>query len=322
MNVAGSNEPLGPDFFIVGAPKCGTTALDAYLSEHPQIFMGRKEQHFFGSDLSAIWTHPDAGWRPSPDEYFGMFGDSRDAKRRGESSVWYLWSRRAASEIYAYKPTARIIAMVRNPVEMLPSLHSQYLYDSVEVIADFAGALAAEQDRRHGRRIPRYGGSEPWRLFYRDVVRFYEQVERYFTVFGRHQVRVVLFDDFVNEPQRTYERTLAFLDVDKTFAPDFRVVNPNKRIRSRRLQHTVWSLCDPSSRLRRAGTRLIPVHGIRSALLQRSVPTLRRMNTAVESRQPIDPAVKAELAAELAPDIDRLGDLIGRDLSRWYQAAR
>ena len=251
-----------------------------------------------------------------------MFADGGDAARRGESSVWYLWSRRAASEIHAYRPTARIIAMVRNPLDMLPSLHSQYLYDAVEVIADFADALAAEQDRRCGRRIPRFGGSDPWRLFYRDVARFHEQVERYFTMFGREQVRVVLFDDFVNEPQRTYDGILAFLDVDRAFVPDFRVVNPNKRIRSRPLQHAVWSLCDPSSGVRRVGTRLIPVHGVRSTLLQRSVPALRRMNTAVEARPPIDPALKADLAAELAPDIDRLGDLIGRDLSRWYQAAR
>ena len=251
-----------------------------------------------------------------------MFGDSGDAMRRGEASGWYLWSQRAASEIHAYRPTARIIAMVRNPVEMLPSLHSQYLHDGLEEIPDFADALAAEEDRRGGRRIPPYGGPEPWRLFYRNVVRFYEQVERYFTVFGRDQVCVVLFDDFVKEPQQTYEDILAFLDVDRSFVPDFRVLNPNKRVRSRRVQNAIWTLCDPSSGVRRVGTRLIPVHGVRSTLLQRSVPALRRMNTAVEARPPIDPALRADLAAELASDIDRLGDLIGRDLSRWYQAAR
>lgn len=311
--------PLGPDFFIVGAPKCGTTALDAYLADHPQILMGRKEQHFFGSDLGEIWLHPDAGWRPSPEEYFGMFAESAHATRRGDSSVWYLWSRRAAEEIHDYNPAARIIAVLRNPVDVLASLHSQYLYDAVEDIEDLGAALAAERDRRRGQRIPPHNGPVPWRLFYRDVVRFHEQVERYFATFGREQVRVVLFDDLVGHPERTYREILAFLDVDPSFTPSFRVVNPNKRVRSRALQHAVWSLGDPSSGVRRVGTRLIPVHRVRSTLLQRSVPALRRINTVIEGRPPMDPDLRVALAAELAPDIDRLGAMLGRDLRGWYQ---
>jgi hypothetical protein len=233
--------------------------------------------------------------------------------------VWYLWSRHAPREIHDYNPTARIIAVLRNPLDVLPSLHSQYLYDAVEDIDDLAEALAAERERRLGRRVPSHNGPVPWRLFYRDVVRFHEQVDRYVAMFGRDRVRVVLFDDLVGNPELTYREVLAFLDVDTTFAPSFRVVNPNKRVRSRTLQHAVWSLGNPSSGVRRVGTRLIPVHRVRSTLLQRSVPALQRINTAVGARSPVEPSLRAALAAELAPDIDRLGAMLGRDLRCWYE---
>jgi Sulfotransferase family len=308
---------LGPDFFIIGAPKCGTTSLDTYLSEHPSIFMAKKEQHFFGSDLAEIWRHPDAGRRPSVDEYFGMFTRSELAVCRGEGSVWYLWSRRAAQEIHEYNPNARIIVMFRNPVEMLPSLHSQYLHDAIEDLENLADALAAESDRRRGQRIPSNNGPDPWRLFYREVVNFHEQLKRYFTIFGRDHVHVVLYDDLAADPGSTYRQVLEFLGVDPTFVPVFRVINPNKRIRSRLLQHTVWNVSDPSSSIRRIGSRLIPVHSARSAMLRHGVPALKRINTSVTGRPPLDPEFRAKLAAELAPDIRTLGHVIGRDLSHW-----
>src|SRR5664280_2899277 len=213
---------LGPDFFIVGAPKCGTTSLNTYLAEHPSVFMAKKEQHFFGSDLAPSWPQPTA------ERYFDSFAGTEWAMRRGEASGWYLWSRRAAEEICAYSSSAQIIAMLRNPVDMLPSLHSQYLHDEIDDLKDFAEALAAEDDRRCGRRIPPLNGSYPWRLFYKDVIRFHEQLERYYTVFGRDQVHVILFDDLVGDPATTYRRALEFLGVDPAFVPTFRVMNPNK----------------------------------------------------------------------------------------------
>lgn len=305
----------GPDFFIVGAPKCGTTSLDTYLTEHPSIFMAKKEQHFFATDLGDAWHHP------APEEYFRSFAGGRDAQRRGEASGWYLWSRSAASQIHAYNPQAQIIAMLRNPVEMLPSLHSQYLYGGIEDLRDFGEAFAAEADRREGRRIPPKNGSSPWRLFYRDVVRFHEQLERYLDLFGRNQVHVVLFDDLVGAPQKTYRAVLEFLEVDASFLPSFRVMNPNKRVRRPRVKHATSVILDPSSRARRAGTRLIPVHAVRSALLRHGVAALTRLSTDVRPRPPMDPVQRARLAAELAPDIRRLGELLGRDLTHWYASA-
>src|SRR5438093_1590857 len=109
-----------PTFFIVGAPRCGTTALYTYLRQHPDLFLPEnKEPHFFGSDL----YHP--GFVRNLDEYLSLFLEAGNKKRAGEASVWYLYSRNAAAEIMAFCPSARIIAMLRNPVDMMYSNYCQ-----------------------------------------------------------------------------------------------------------------------------------------------------------------------------------------------------
>jgi hypothetical protein len=302
----------GPDFFIVGAPKCGTTSLNAYLAAHPEIFMlEKREPHFFGSDLADIWPQPSAA------QYFELFAGSASAARRGEASGWYLRSRLAAEEIHAYSPRAQIIAILRNPVDMLPSYHSQCLWRRWETIEDFEQALAAESDRRKGRRIPRRNKGNPWRLLYRDVARFHEQLERYFSIFGRDQVCVLLFDDLVQRPEVTYRTVLNFLGVDSTFVPQFTVLNSNKSNRSRVVRRAVDAVREPSSAIHRIGTRLLPMQAARSAILTRIVLPVLRANTRVAPRPPMSPELRSRLTAEFAPDLRRLSALLGRDLGHW-----
>src|SRR5262245_21415535 len=94
-----------PDFFVVGAPKCGTTALDAYLKQHPDIFIpARKELHYFGSDLAFLKAP-----RISLEEYLTQFGPAQDQRRVGETSVWYLYSQQAAAEISKFCREAQVI---------------------------------------------------------------------------------------------------------------------------------------------------------------------------------------------------------------------
>jgi hypothetical protein len=280
--------------------------------------MARKELHFFGSDLEEVSNFPPGiARRPTPAEYFGRFAETEWASCRGDASVWYLWSRHAAAEIHEYNPRAKIIAMVRNPADMLASLHSQLVHDGIEDIDSFEDALAAEPDRRAGRRVPPYNTPTfPWRLLYRDVARFREQLERYLALFGCDRVHVILYDDFAEDTPETYREALLFLDVEPTFAPDFHVVNANKRIRSRTLQRTIWAIQDPSSRLRRIGMRVIPVHAVRSALLRRHV-ALWRLNSVAVRRPPISSAVRMRLARDLADEVHKLEELLDRDLSHW-----
>ena len=125
-----------PNFFIVGAPKCGTTALYEYLRPHPHIFMSKvKEPHFFANDLG---TYP---FIKTLEEYTRLFTDSNEQHVRvGEASVYYLRSATAIANIHQFNPHAKIIAMFRNPVEMVHALHSQLLYVSEESESDFETA--------------------------------------------------------------------------------------------------------------------------------------------------------------------------------------
>jgi len=131
-----------PDFFIVGAPKCGTTALYRFLSQHPEIFLPKvKEVHFFGSDLYL------PGYVPDTEKYLRLFANARDETRVGEASVWYLYSKVSAAEIKHFAPEASILIMLRNPVDMIHSLHSQLQYVGVERIKGFESAFMERPTR-------------------------------------------------------------------------------------------------------------------------------------------------------------------------------
>ena len=146
LDSSGVTKMRRPDFFIVGAPKCGTTAMIDYLKQHPEVFVpDRKELDFFGRDLVF------KGHRLTEEEYLGFFSRATAEKRAGEGSVWYLHSKTAALEIKDFSPNARIIIMLRNPLDMMYSFHSQRLYNGNEDIENFSAALDAEAERTQHR---------------------------------------------------------------------------------------------------------------------------------------------------------------------------
>ncbi len=293
-------QPRKPNFFIVGAPKCGTTAMNDYLEKHPEIFIPEiKEVHFFGSDL-----HFTKGALRDPDAYLALFQGARES-RLGEASVWYLYSRSAATEIHAFNPDAKIIVMLRDPVDMLYSQHSQFLYNGNEDILDFREALAAEGERKAGRRIPATAHLTDG-LFYSETVKYAEQVGRYFKTFGRDNVHVILYDDFRADLPGTYRETLRFLGVREGFAPEFAVVNPNKRARSKTLRNFVQ---EPPEGVKRLGRLFFP-----RSVRQRVMKRLDQANIRYEARAPLDPALRAELRHRFAPEVEKLSRLLGREL--------
>lgn len=293
------NDPR-PNFFIVGAPRGGTTAMYEYLRQHPEVFMPyRKEPVYFGTDLS----------KPQPAmseaEYLALFRPGRGKRRLGEASVWYLYSRTAPAEIKAFAEDPRIIIMLRNPVDMMYSLHGQLLFSANEDIADFADALAAEEDRRRGQRLPPRA-RRPEGLQYRAVARYASHVRRYLTEFGPHAVRVILYDDFTADPARMYRETLDFLGVEPSSEPDLSIVNRSKGVRSRWLQRLIYA---PA--FQRATSRL-------PSRLNRTVRrALKRINIKEQPRRKLDAELRARLTAELADDVRELELVIGRDLSAW-----
>jgi sulfotransferase family protein len=291
-----------PDFFIVGAPRCGTTAMYTYLRQHPQVFMPEhKEPMYFGADLTQLHV------RLSERDYVALFSGALPGQRVGEASTWYLYSKRAPSEIHAFNPDAQIVIMLRNPVDVMYSLHRELVFYRGEAIDDFEEALAAEADRRQGLRV---GPSRrPEALFYRDTVRFADQVERYLDVFGAARMHVILYDDFVSDTPAAYAGLLRFLGVDDGFRPDFVQVNESKLPRNRSLQAMVVRPPAPFDRLVPLVRRFGVAHRLRAAVLS--------ANSRPEPRPALSDDLRRSLTSELAPEVARLGHLIGRDLTAW-----
>jgi hypothetical protein len=291
-----------PDFFLVGAPKCGTTAMYEFLSQHPEIYLpAKKEIHFFGTDLYSPHYSRDLG------AYLELFAGATNEKRVGEASVWYLYSRLASSEIKTFNSAANIIIMLRNPIDMAYSLHGHRLYINSEDIEDFGEALEAESDRKQGLRLP----ANPYPvagLFYREVGRYSEQVKRYLDDFGK-QVKIILYDDFKADPDGTCQDLFSFLGVQSPFPVEISVVNASKRIRNR----TLAALIDPPPAIVRKVGRVFTSSERRQQLFK----TVRELNTEHAPRRPLSPGLSKQLKAEFAPDVERLSELIGRDLSHW-----
>ncbi len=301
-----------PDVFIVGAPKCGTSAMDQYLAAHPDIYMAKKEMHAFGSDL----RFGPQFYRRNQEAYLAEFAACNGKPHAGESSVWYLFSTQAAAELHAFNPESRIIIMLRDPAEMLYSLYHQFRFDGNEHLPTFEEALAAEDDRRAGRRMTRQTYFAQG-LVYRDAARYTEQVRRYFEVFGRNRVHVIIYDDLAADVRAVYRRTLEFLGVDPTcIETDFQVINGNKAVRHSALRGL---LNDPLVRSTAVaiGRRLPrPIF----AALQDVERRLWKLNSRSEKRPPLAPEVRAQLQHEFAPEVERLSELLRRDLTYLEQA--
>lgn len=265
-----------------------------------------KEPHHFCPDLySPRYVH-------DRQRYEALFDcdDARSAKRVGEASVFYLYSEQAPTLIHEYSPDARIVAMLRNPVDMIHSLHSQRLFSGHEEIEDFAEALAAEPERARGERLPAHGHPVQ-ALQYRRLGRYASFLQRYLDTFGPERVHVILFDDFTADTPHSYRSLLQFLEVDPAHVPDFRVVNPNSRVRSTRLRNFLkfsrWS-----TPLKAAGRRIMSAEH-RRALAAR----IQSANQVVAPRPAMHTDLRRSLIEEFAPHNRQLEALLGRDLGTW-----
>jgi hypothetical protein len=296
-----------PNFFIVGAPKCGTTSLWSYLKGHPEIYMpSLKELYFFDGDLwekrrERPWAQLNGGREPSLEQYLGCFSAAAGQTGIGEATPSYLRSLRAPAEIKAFSPGAQIIIMLRNPVDLMYALHSQSVRGSWEPIGDFETALEADPKRR-SEDVQGYRG-------YRNFANFPEQVQRYFDLFGRENVHTIIYDDLKESADIVGRDTLRFLGVRLDLAAEFPRENPNKNVRSMRLQTML--LRQP--RALRVIARLLTPRWLRS----RVEHGILKSNMVVRPRPPMKAELRRRLQKEFEPKVDQLSAILGRDLSGW-----
>jgi Sulfotransferase family len=286
-----------PNLFIVGVPKAGTTSLHHYLAGHPDVFMTRvKELYHFSTDLR-VPPFSDAG-------YLDQFGPGAGCRWLGESTPLYLVSEDAAGRIARFNPMARIIMLLREPIEMMHALHGQHLADCVPCERDFETELRSQEAaRRRGDSKVVPGFLRMPRLL--EVADYTSQIRRFQDHFPTSQIRVILFDDFIKDPQVVHAELLRWLGLPVPSSGEF------PQLGSRRAH------VDPA--VIRAVRSVTPITRCLRRVFPKTVDWMAALIRRAGTRKlaPLDPAVRARLQAEFFPDFSELESLIGRSLEHW-----
>ncbi len=287
-----------PNFIVIGAAKAGTTALHWYLAEHPAVFMTpTKDPSYFAYGVDGegrlLWGEPEfhsiavTSWT----EYEQLFADTGDAVAVGEASTMYLECPQSADRIRARLPGARIICSLRHPVDRAYSDYVMYLRRRGRRL-DPARDLTAGSDWAHpDSRWMRIG-------------RYHEQLTRYYDVFPREQILVVLFDDLRRNPLGYMQNVYRFLGVDPTFVPDFNT------------PHAAGGM--PASTTLEAIFLRSARSPVKTWVPKRTANWFRRLRTRTMRQTPALPAdLRKELTGHFREDIARTAELIGRSLDHW-----
>ncbi len=302
-----------PDFFVVGQHKSGTTALHRMLRRHPQVFLPRlKEPRFFAPDMAFRFT---PSWDPelpqTREEYESLFSEAAPGQRAGEVSAAYLVSRDAPRQIAEAQPQARVIAILREPVSFLRSFHQNTQRVGLEDEPDLRKALALEQQRREGRHVPE-GAYWPQLLQYTEHATYLPLVHRYHEHLPREQVLVLIYEEFRRDNAATLRQICEFVGVDGTAPLDRVEVHVTQQVRSPRLNRAMRAVTTgdaPAARAARSAIKAVAPRRLR----RRAYGSVRR-GLVVGEPEPMDPQLRAELRERFRPQVEELGEYLGRDL--------
>jgi Sulfotransferase domain len=305
---AGMITEFPPGFFVVGAPRCGTTAVSKALAENPRIsFSKPKEPHYF--------LEPRPGMSPIDlrRQYLSRYHHELTAEHQaiGDGSVSYLYEPDAIRRVLDFDPRAKFIVLVRNPVEMMRSYHSRMLYQLDEDEEDFARAWELQTSRAAGLGIPKRC-RDARLLQYGHLGKLGMHLERLFEVAGRKRCHVIVFDDFVKDPRAVYLRALEFIGVDDDGQVRFKRKRGTSGFKSRWLQQFVMNPPAWTYRLLAiSDARMLK----RLKGLRKRIKTLNSRDS--EQRQVMTDEMRAKLRDYFAEDVAKLSGLLSRDFSHW-----
>jgi hypothetical protein len=300
-----------PDFLVIGAPKAGTTALHAALAGHPELFMSPvKEPKFFltdgpppqrGGGPGDVQTYREHVWRR--EDYEALFDAAPPGALRGESTLFYLYDRQAQQRIRALIPAAKMIAVLRDPVERAHSNWTHLWSAGLDPIGDFPAACAAE-DRRVAARWAHF-----WH--YTRLGRYGEQLDHLFTVFPREQVFVLRYRDLVDAPTQTLDAICAFLGV----RPGIIMQVPRENVTAHPEHSPSHRAVSRVLRVTAAAGRRLP--GTASTAVTR--PLERFLQRSARPRQPLTWQQRQQVLAYVEDDIRLLEKVTEADFSDWVQ---
>lgn len=231
-----------PNFFIVGAAKAGTTSLYEYLREAPGVYMSSiKEPSYFSPAVPEDY----GGKVRDLNDYLNLFRDAGEEIAIGEATPFYLWDPESPYLIQKAVPEAKIIIMLRDPVERAFSdylmMGAHYGFEPLSFL-EALQANARQRQSKWGTRL------------YLELGEYSQQVQRYLDVFGASKVKVVMFEDFKADTRGTVNDVLRFLDVPGTIDTEIaRVHNPFSVPKTRLAQQIVRNKL-----LRKLARRLVP----------------------------------------------------------------
>lgn len=291
-----------PNFFIIGAPKCGTSSLSAYLRDHADIFFSNpKEPNYFLFDFS------DKQRKVLDEvEYLSLFNDAETEKAIGEGSVWYLYSKVAVSNILKLNPEAKFVVMVRNPVDMFVSLYDELFSNFEENATTLLEAWELQDERSRGNLLPAEV-RDPKVLQYGKICKTGEQVERLLQTVPQEKVLVVFFDDLKQNTRSVYQRVLIFLNIADDNRADFPVINKRKKVNHKNLHKFIKFLGKVKRTLK-----------IKKSL--NLLNTLKNQNKKEVGigHERMSESFRTDLKKYFREDIQKLSRLTGRDLTHWY----
>jgi hypothetical protein len=292
-----------PNLFIVGAQKCGTTAVAEYMRSYPEIFVPlQKEPWFWGEDLERNFNKIDRAY------YESMYQESGAAKYLLDASPLYIKSTSFIHEIQAGVDNPKIIVMLRNPIELVYSLFFQLKYNREKNAKVFPIALSLQEDRKNNPTLT----SEflfPINSQYIEIGKNCHQVIKLIEVFGIKNVHIVLFDDLKEDSSREYKKVLKFLELPEVEPESYKIINPHKVSRTKSLNKLATS---PPKWMGTLSSILFSKE-TRWKIRQ----YIKNKNTIYTTREKMTDETKNYLTQAFKEEIESLSTLLDRDLSHW-----
>lgn len=299
-----------PDWLHIGSGKSGSTSLSVYLAQHPQLFVSpvKEPRHFLSPGVRPSFTGPSDEERVNqslvwdPEAYRQLFDGRSEGQLAGELSQTYLGWPSAPAAVRAHNPDARMLAVLRHPAERAFSSWAAHRRDGFERVTSFEEALAQEEQRLAD------GWGPIWA--YTERGRYADALTRWYEHFPPDQIRVWLYEDLRSDLDGLLRGAFEFLGVDPAFRPSTdKQHNVSLVPRSQRLSRFVTVRSGP----RRMAGKLVPPRW--------RAPVARRVIGLNQRRLTFDPATRRELTERFRPDIERLQELLGRDLSAWLESS-
>lgn len=301
-----------PNFFIVGTAKAATTSLHEYLNAHPDVFMSPEKEpqylavqdgKFVSVDGYVNPAHTIRSYPPvieAEDKYHALFDGATDEAVVGESSTLYLYSKLAPERIASNYPDAKIVMILRNPVDRAYSQFLHHVRDGHETTTDFRKAFFGEEERLD--RGPFW--------HYRRMGCYHAQVEQYVDRLQTDQVHLVRFREIKEDVSCVLRNIYQFLGVDDSFEPGNFHVRNKTGLPERTWMNNLLFLARRFPLLRRV-THLIPEP------IREGIRTLRDRNLA---KPKLSTETRRDMASAFHEDIEKLEGLLGLNFSTWKES--